>query len=114
MSEVLPEDSFEAAAAEAAAIGPQLCVILSLADAGPSEDLSSVRWEVALLICRKQPIKAAGVIPCNSELSGFMRVHVWSPVLVRVSPLLLLPPPHRRPHCHHCELVITMDHCHES
>jgi len=29
---VLPDDSFEAAAAEAAAIGPQLCVTLSLAD----------------------------------------------------------------------------------
>ena len=32
LSEVLPDDSLEAAAAEAAAIGPQLCVILSLAD----------------------------------------------------------------------------------
>ena len=32
LSEVLPDDSFEAAAAEAAAIGPQLCVTLSLAD----------------------------------------------------------------------------------
>ncbi|CAJ1350264.1 unnamed protein product [Effrenium voratum] len=33
LSTILPDDSFEAAAAEAASLGPQLCVLLSLADA---------------------------------------------------------------------------------
>lgn len=69
LSEVLPEDSFEAAAAEAAAIGPQLCVILSLADAPGHAywwqnivyTLASMAFIAAVVASARSPAKIANI-----------------------------------------------------
>lgn len=85
MSEVLPEDSFEAAAAEAAAIGPQLCVILSLADATQISVVGVLLGGGTSKVNQNSQSEALGSSHAqNSELSVFMLVHVWSPVLLKV------------------------------
>ncbi|CAE7292781.1 unnamed protein product [Symbiodinium natans] len=69
LSEILPADSFEAAAAEAAAAGPQLCVILSLADAPGHAywwqnivyTMASMAFVAAVVACGRSPSKAANV-----------------------------------------------------
>lgn len=77
---ILPLRAFEAAAVEAAALGPQLCVILAIADAPDQAYLwqnivyltSTVAFFVAVLACGLSPSKQSGSALPPEETETFV------------------------------------------